>query len=150
MRYIRYLEAAGDMEGADSALQRALQVHCKRRPATHLFAARCEELRGGIEQARTRYAYVITTLAPGLVSAVVAAANFERRQVSVCEQQRHILGKMRDIGRARKLCHFSLQSMPPHQTTWDPAPQSLCISRNRPCKLTLCTFLLWPCMLTSS
>ncbi|MEW5305438.1 MAG: hypothetical protein WDW36_007977 [Sanguina aurantia] len=147
MRYIRYLEAAGDIEGADSALQRALQVHCKRRPATHLFAARCEELRGGIEQARTRYAYVMTTLAPGLVSAVVAAANFERRQgkndaavahletlMAQCREQEGRLFPFMaltlaeflrkhtgDVGRARKVIDDALELRPTNKGLWEGA-----------------------------
>lgn len=36
-----------------------------------------------VEAARTRYAHLTGTLAPRLLQAVVAAANFERRQVRV-------------------------------------------------------------------
>jgi pre-mRNA-processing factor 39 len=67
---------------AEAALQRALLVFCKQRPEIHLFAARYHERHGRVDQARERYTHVVAELAPRLIQAVVAAANFERRQVS--------------------------------------------------------------------
>ena len=58
-----------------------LQVFCKRRPEMHIFAARYDERHGRVDAARTRFKLVVTTLAPRLLEAVTAAANFERRQV---------------------------------------------------------------------
>ena len=68
-------------ENARGALQRALMVYCKRRPEMHIFAAHWDEKRGDVEAARTRYKFVLGELSPRLLSAITAAANFERRQV---------------------------------------------------------------------
>ncbi len=54
---------------------------CKRRPEMHLFAAHYDELHGDVEGARARYKHVLSAVAPRLLEAVTAAANFERRQV---------------------------------------------------------------------
>ena len=47
-----------------------------------MFAMHFDERRGDVEGARTRYQLVLGELAPRLLSATVAAANFEKRQVS--------------------------------------------------------------------
>lgn len=69
------------LENAESALQRAATVFCKQQPDTHIMAARYDERHGRIEAAREKLQHVIQQLAPRLLSAVDAAANFERRQV---------------------------------------------------------------------
>lgn len=58
-----------------------LQVFCKRRPEIHLFAARYAERHGDVDAARAGFKHLAQTLAPRLLEAVTAAANFERRQV---------------------------------------------------------------------
>lgn len=66
---------------AQSAADRAAGIFCKSRPEMHLFVAQFEERHGRVDAARARYAHVLRDLAPRLLQAVVAAANFERRQV---------------------------------------------------------------------
>jgi len=79
-RYIRFLEPDRP-EAAKDAMRRAQGIHCKGRHETHLLAARFHERHGDPAAARTAYELVLGKLAPGLVSAVLASANFERRQV---------------------------------------------------------------------
>ena len=69
------------MEEANIALVRAAGTFCKTRPEIHLFAARYDERHGRVDEARARYDHVLKDLAPRLLQAIVAAANFERRQV---------------------------------------------------------------------
>ena len=76
---MRYLEGQ-DPESSNSAVQRAQHVHCKRNAHIHLFAARREERLGDPAAARATYQRVLKDLAPGLITAVVQYANFERRQ----------------------------------------------------------------------
>lgn len=80
-RYVRWLESGGRLEEADHALARGVGVFCKAHPEMHLFAARYDERRGRVQEARERYDHVLDKLAPTLLQAVVASANFERRQV---------------------------------------------------------------------
>ncbi|KAK9805742.1 hypothetical protein WJX73_004772 [Symbiochloris irregularis] len=79
-RYARYLEDSGDVEGARAAIQRATLVHCKQQPAAHLHAGLFEERHKNIEAARAAIVLAQEKLAPGLLAAIVARANFERRQ----------------------------------------------------------------------
>ncbi|KXZ54454.1 hypothetical protein GPECTOR_4g1005 [Gonium pectorale] len=78
-RYVRYLERT-DSASAKAALERAVQGFCKRRPEMHLFAAHYDEQHGDVEGARGRFRHLLTNVAPRLLEAVTAAANFERRQ----------------------------------------------------------------------
>lgn len=82
-RYIRFLEP-GRPEAAKDAMRRAQGVHCKTQPEMQLLAARFHERHGDAAAACAAYELVTTQLAPGLVSAVLAFANFERRQVWSC------------------------------------------------------------------
>ena len=79
-RYIRFLEL-GSPDAAKDAMRRAQGIHCKTQPEMQLLAARFYERHGDAATARAAYELVTTKLAPGLVSAVLAFANFERRQV---------------------------------------------------------------------
>lgn len=79
-RYVRYVERT-DPTAAKPALERAVQGFCKRRPEIHLFAAHFDERHGDVEGARARYKLLLNSVAPRLLEAVTAAANFERRQV---------------------------------------------------------------------
>ena len=79
-RYIRFLEPR-EPEAAKDAMLRAQGIHCKAQPEMQLLAARFLERHGDIGAARAAYELVLSKLAPGLVSAVLACANFERRQV---------------------------------------------------------------------
>ncbi len=79
-RYIRFLEPR-EPEAAKNAMLRAQGIHCKVQPEMQLLAARFLERHGDIAAARAAYELVLSKLAPGLVSAVLACANFERRQV---------------------------------------------------------------------
>lgn len=54
------------------------------RPEIHLFAAKFKEQTADVEGARAEYELLLSTLAPGLVEAVVHQANMERRQVGFC------------------------------------------------------------------
>ena len=76
---MRYLLPV-DVERARAALRRASLVFCKRRPEMHIFAAQFEESQGNVSDARDTYKHVVSELSPGLLSAIMAAANFERRQ----------------------------------------------------------------------
>lgn len=78
---MRWLEKSGYKDEAAAALQRATATFCKTRPDIHLFAMHFDERHGNIDSARGRYKLVLGELAPRLISASVAAANFERRQV---------------------------------------------------------------------
>ena len=78
---MRWLEKQGLLEEAAGALQRATITTCRTRPDMHLFAMHYDERHGNIDGARARYKQVLGELAPRLLSATVAAANFERRQV---------------------------------------------------------------------
>ncbi|EIE26590.1 hypothetical protein COCSUDRAFT_59113 [Coccomyxa subellipsoidea C-169] len=78
-RYIRFLEPR-EPEAAKDAMLRAQGIHCKAQPEMQLLAARFLERHGDIAAARAAYELVLSKLAPGLVSAVLACANFERRQ----------------------------------------------------------------------
>ena len=80
-RYIRWLETQGLSVAANGALQRATITFCRTRPEIHMFAMHYDERRGDIEGARGRYKLVLGDLSPRLLSATVAAANFEKRQV---------------------------------------------------------------------
>jgi pre-mRNA-processing factor 39 len=81
-RYIRWLEKNGYIDEAMGALQRATITFCRNRPEIHIFAMHFDERHGNIESGRARYKLVLGELSPRLLSATVAAANFERRQVS--------------------------------------------------------------------
>ncbi len=76
-----WLETHGKTAEADAALQRATTLFCKQRPEAWLLAAKQAERRGQPAQARAHYAHVLAQLAPQLLTAVAAFANFERRQV---------------------------------------------------------------------
>jgi hypothetical protein len=78
---VRYLEGTEGTESASRALNRAQQIHCKRRPEIFLFAARYLEATGNPTAARQALAEVLDNLAPGSIEATIAKANFERRQV---------------------------------------------------------------------
>ncbi|CAL8466906.1 g6442 [Coccomyxa elongata] len=78
-RYIRFLEPERP-DAAKEALRRAQHIHCKAQPELQLLAARFHERHGDPAAARTAYELVVSRLAPGLISAVLAFANFERRQ----------------------------------------------------------------------
>ena len=80
LRYARYLEPK-DVPAAKDAVRRGQLIHCKGISEMQLFAARFHERHGDISDARAAYGLVLGRLAPGLISAVQAAANFERRQV---------------------------------------------------------------------
>ena len=80
LRYARYLEPK-DVPAAKDAVRRGQLIHCKGISEMQLFAARFHERHGDISDARAAYGLVLGSLAPGLISAVQAAANFERRQV---------------------------------------------------------------------
>ena len=64
-RYVRYLAAGDDTAAALGALQRAMQVHCRTKPAIHLFAARFQEQHGDVAAARASLELVTDTLATG-------------------------------------------------------------------------------------
>lgn len=81
---MRYLEGQSRIEEADNALQRAVGVFCKLRPEMQLFAARYDERHGRVNEARERYVHILDELAPRLLQAITAYANFERRQVRAC------------------------------------------------------------------
>ena len=81
MRYTRYLEPK-DVPAAKHALHRGQSIHCKGISEMQLFAARFHERHGDVPKARAAYGLVLGRLAPSLISAVLANANFERRQVS--------------------------------------------------------------------
>ena len=81
LRYARYLEPK-DVPAAKDAVRRGQLIHCKGISEMQLFAARFHERHGDISDARAAYGLVLGRLAPGLISAVQAAANFERRQVN--------------------------------------------------------------------
>ena len=80
LRYARYLEPK-DVPAARDAVRRGQMIHCTGISEMQLFAARFHERHGDISDARAAYGLVLGRLAPGLISAVQAAANFERRQV---------------------------------------------------------------------
>ena len=80
LRYARYLEPK-DVPAAKDAVRRGQLIHCKGISEMQLFGARFHERHGDISDARAAYGLVLGRLAPGLISAVQAAANFERRQV---------------------------------------------------------------------
>ena len=80
-RYVRWLDAQDLAAEASGALQRAVITFCRSRPEIHMFAMQHDERRGDIEGARARYKLVLGELSPRLLSATVAAANFEKRQV---------------------------------------------------------------------
>ena len=80
LRYARYLEPK-DVPAAKDAVRRGQLTHCKGISEMQLFAARFHERHGDISDARAAYGLVLGSLAPGLISAVQAAANLERRQV---------------------------------------------------------------------
>lgn len=80
MRYARYLEPR-DIPAAKHAVHRGQKIHCKAISEMQLFAARFHERHGDVPEARAAYGLVLGSLAPGLISAVLAHANFERRQV---------------------------------------------------------------------
>ena len=63
-RYVRYLAASDDTAAALGALQRATQVHCRSKPAVHLFAARFQEQHGDVAAARASLELVTDRLAP--------------------------------------------------------------------------------------
>jgi hypothetical protein len=63
-RYVRYLAASDDTAAALGALQRATQVHCRSKPAMHLFAARFQEQHGDVAAARASLELVTNMLAP--------------------------------------------------------------------------------------
>ncbi len=79
-RYIRFLEPERP-DAAKEALRRAQHIHCKAQPELQLLAARFHERHRDPAAARTAYELVVSRLAPGLISAVLAFANFVRRQV---------------------------------------------------------------------
>jgi len=81
MRYTRYLEPK-DILAAKHAVKRGQSIHCKGISEMQLFAARFHERHGDIPEARAAYGLVLGNLAPGLISAVLAHANLERRQVN--------------------------------------------------------------------
>ena len=81
-RYVRWLEGQSCIPEANGALQRATITFCRSRPEIHMFAMHYDERRGDPEGARARYKLVLGELSPRLLSATVAAANFEKRQVS--------------------------------------------------------------------
>ena len=81
MRYTRYLEPR-DVPAATHAVHRGQGIHCKGISEMQLFAARFHERHGDVPKARAAYGLVLGRLAPSLISAVLAHANFERRQVS--------------------------------------------------------------------
>ena len=81
MRYTRYLEPK-DVPAAKHAVHRGQGIHCKGISEMQLFAARFHERHGDVPKARAAYGLVLGRLAPSLISAVLAHANFERRQVS--------------------------------------------------------------------
>ena len=64
-RYVRYLATGDDTTAALGALQRATQVHCRTKPAVHLFAARFQEQHCDVAAARASLELVTDTLAPG-------------------------------------------------------------------------------------
>ncbi|GIL55195.1 hypothetical protein Vafri_10769 [Volvox africanus] len=78
-RYVRFLERT-DPKASKPALERAVMGFCKRRPEIHLFAAHFDERHGDVDGARARYKQLLNSVAPRLLEAVTAAANFERRQ----------------------------------------------------------------------
>eukprot|EP00742_Colponemidia_sp_Colp-10_P003316 GILJ01003530.1.p1 GENE.GILJ01003530.1~~GILJ01003530.1.p1 ORF type:complete len:613 (+),score=106.44 GILJ01003530.1:52-1890(+) len=80
LRYATYLENRGDIEGARRVLHRGSAVYLKRRPNLHLRFAEFEESQGNVQAARDTYDHLISTVAPGLVEAVIKCINFERRQ----------------------------------------------------------------------
>ncbi len=80
-RYVRWLDGKGMEAEADAALQRASNIFCRTRPELFLFAARHEERRGHLDLARAHLRHVLDSMAPGLLAAVAASANLERRQV---------------------------------------------------------------------
>ena len=88
LRYARYLEPR-DVPAAKSAVRRGQLIHCNGISEMQLFAARFHERHGDISDARAAHGLVLGRLAPGLVSAVQAAANFERRQVKLCDILSH-------------------------------------------------------------
>lgn len=81
MRYVRYLEPR-DVPAAKRAMRRGQTIHCKAISEMQLFAARFHERHGDLPEARAAHEVVSCRLAPGLISAILARANFERRQVS--------------------------------------------------------------------
>ncbi len=93
-RYARWLEPR-EPGGADDAVRRAADVHCKRRPEAALLAARSAERRGRAAAARAYYEHVLKSpggLAVGSLAATVACANFERRQArsqAACTARAH-------------------------------------------------------------
>uniref|UniRef100_A0A7N0TQA8 Pre-mRNA-processing factor 39 n=1 Tax=Kalanchoe fedtschenkoi TaxID=63787 RepID=A0A7N0TQA8_KALFE len=79
IRYIKCMEAYGNMEIANNALARATQVFVKRQPEIHLFAARFKEHLGDISEARAAYQLVHSEISPGLLEAIIKHANMEKR-----------------------------------------------------------------------
>ncbi|CAM8971238.1 unnamed protein product [Rhodiola kirilowii] len=79
IRYIRCMEANGNMEIANNALARATQVFVKRQPEIHLFAAQFKEQLGDILEARAAYQLVHSEISPGLLEAIIRHANMEKR-----------------------------------------------------------------------
>lgn len=79
-RYVRLLEPSKPDQAAE-AVRRCARVHCARQPDAQLFAARFHERKGDPAAAAQALETVTGSLAPGLLSAVLAHANFERRRV---------------------------------------------------------------------
>eukprot|EP00898_Chlorokybus_atmophyticus_P005951 jgi/Chlat1/6357/Chrsp44S05821 len=80
IRYVSWLDKNVTADGAREALSRATDTFVKRKTEAHLFAARFEEQHGNIDVARQHYAHLLSMVAPGLLKAIVASANMERRQ----------------------------------------------------------------------
>lgn len=80
IRYARFLEKSGNVNGAREILTRCTEKFMPKRPGPRLALAEFEEANGDVGAARQAYEILINEIASNHMESLIKYANFERRQ----------------------------------------------------------------------
>lgn len=79
LKFTKYLEGVGKVDEARSQFKTATTLYLTKKPTVFREYAAFEERHGNTEEARRLYQHILTTVAPGLLQAIIDQVNFERR-----------------------------------------------------------------------